>query len=131
MTEPIEARVLSDLLEPDSRVTLYPLAVRIEDDQYIVGRVTTGDFVALPEIGGQVIELLQRGCTLGEAQTQLDEEYGAQVDLTAFVTSLIDLGFVKALDGRSLGADETTRPNLVWLQPHHVCWLFSWPMRIF
>jgi putative peptide zinc metalloprotease protein len=134
MSETIESKTLSDklplILEPDSRVELYPLAVRVEDDQYIVGRMATGEFVALPEIGGRIIQLLQRGCTLGETQTFLDEEYDVEVDITAFVMSLIELGFVQALDGRSLGTDDTAGPNLVWLQPHHVRWLFSWPIRI-
>jgi hypothetical protein len=127
---PTATETLLNSLTPETHVKLYPLAMRIEDEQYIVGRMETGEFVALPEVGGRIIELFQRGCSLGEAQTRLQEEYGAEVALDEFVTSLVDLGFVEALDGHPLGSDDAIQPNLGWLQPHHVRWLFSWPVRV-
>jgi putative peptide zinc metalloprotease protein len=117
-------------LTAQTHLTLYPLMIRAEDDEYIVGRIETGEFVALPEVGVQVIELFQRGRSAGEVQRQLQAEYGAEVDIDEFVASLVDLGFVKELDGHRLGPTKVQKPNLSWLKVYHVHWLFSWPLKI-
>jgi putative peptide zinc metalloprotease protein len=133
MTETIESSTVAERLlgglTPETRVTLYPLTMRLEDEEYIVGRAETGEFVALPEVGGRIVELFRRGCPLGEAQAQLQQEYGAEVDLDDFVASLVELGFVQALDGHRLETAEAPRPNLAWLQARHVRWLFSRPVQ--
>ncbi|OKH43235.1 hypothetical protein NIES2101_31090 [Calothrix sp. HK-06] len=115
-------------LKPDTWLELYPLTIRIEDDQYIVGRITTGEFVTLPEVGVRAIELLQHAHSLSEAQVLLREEYDTDVDLNVFVVNLVELGFVKAVDGYLLSLNDTPKPSLPWLQPYHVYWLFSWPV---
>ena len=117
-------------LGPESRVTLHRLALRDEDDQCIVGRIATGQFVALPEMGKKVIHLLQQGSTLGQAQARLKEDVGAEVDLEAFVSTLGDLGFVRAVDDQPVLATPPAKPSLPWLRPHHVRWLFSTPPRV-
>ncbi len=119
-----------DSLTAQTHVTLHPLAIRPEDDQYIVGHIETGEFVALPEVGVQVITMFQHGASIGEVQSQLRAEYEAEVDIDGFVASLVDLGFVKELDGHPLGPGKVQQPNLSWLKAHHVRWLFSWPLKI-
>lgn len=133
MTENAESwdvaeRLLHNLTD-EVQVTLYPLAVRLEDQEYIVGRVETSEFVALPQVGGRIIELFQRGLSLGETQALLQKEYGAEVDLGDFVVNLVELGFVQALDGHPLETSQVSNPNLAWLQAHHIAWLFSWPVK--
>jgi hypothetical protein len=122
--------VVLDSLKPNTCLELYPLTIRSEDDEYIVGRITTGKFIALPEVGVRVIELLQHGYSLGKVQALLQEEYDTEVDINDFVANVVDLGFVKAVDGHLLSLNDTLKPNLAWLQPHHVYWLFSKPVRI-
>ncbi len=132
MTETAESLDLTSRLNnlsPETRVTLYPLVMRLEDEEYIVGRAETGEFVALPEVGGRIIELFQHGHSLGEAQAQLQQEYDAEIDLDDFVANLVELGFVQALDGHRLETAAAPRPNLAWLQARHVRWLFSRPVQ--
>jgi len=119
------------VVNPDTRVELHALALLIEDDEYVVGRVATDEFVALPKIGGRVIECLQaeQSATLQEIQAQLAVEYDADVDLIAFVRDLLDLDFVKTIDGYPMSSSKEIRPSLPWVQPHHVRWLFSRPAQ--
>ena len=117
-------------LTAQTHVTLYPLMIRAEDNEYIVGRIETSEFVALPEAGVQVINFLQRGYSVGEVQRHLQTEYGAEVDIDGFVASLVDLGFIKELDGHQLAPTKAQEPNLSWLKVHHIRWLFSWPLKI-
>ena len=74
--------------------------------------------------------MFQRGSSIGEVQSQLQAEYEAEVDIDGFVASLVDLGFVKELDGHPLVPGKAQQPNLSWLKAHHVRWLFSWPLKI-
>lgn len=116
-------------LTADTLITLHPLAIHFEDEQYLVGRVETSQFVTLPPIGGRVIEFLQRGCSLGEAQALLAKEFDAEVDLGDFVSNLLEMGFVQAIDGHAIPSENAVAPNLAWLRPEHVRWLFSWPAQ--
>jgi putative peptide zinc metalloprotease protein len=114
-----------------SRVRLRPLVVRPEDGEYVVGSLDNGEFVALPEIGKQAIELLGDEAPLAEVNRRLDHVAGVGVDLAGFVEQLCDLGFVATIDGRPVeGGPPPFRPNLPRLRAGHVRWLFSWPSRV-
>lgn len=117
-------------LQADTQVTLFPLAFQQEDGEYIVGRVATSNFVSLPDVGGEVIQLLQQGYTLGEIQTQLGKAYEAKIEIQDFILTLIELDFVKSIDGHLLESDAGHSPNLPWLRMEHVAWLFSFPIRL-
>lgn len=117
-------------LQKDTQVTLFPLVMQWEDGEYVVGRTTTSNFVSLPEVGGQTIQLLQQGHTLGEIQTTLGEIYNAEIEIEDFINTLIDLGFVKFIDGHPLKSDEEHKPIFPWLQTAHVAWLFAIPTQI-
>ena len=45
-------------LAPETQIKLHELVARKEDGTTIVGRAETGEFVALPKVGGQIIELI-------------------------------------------------------------------------
>jgi hypothetical protein len=111
-----------------SRVSLHPLTVRQEDGDFIVGRIETGTFISLPEVGVRALEILREGETLHEAEAQLATEDGSTVDLQAFAVELLNLGFVAAVDGDPTPSPVTARSHLPWLQPRHVRWLFSRPV---
>jgi hypothetical protein len=113
-----------------SRVSLHLLTVRQEDGEFIVGRVDTGTFVCLPEIGVRALEILRQGDTLHEAEARLAAEDGSTVDLQAFAAELLNLGFIAAVDGDPAGSLTTARSHLPWLQPRHVRWLFSRPLGV-
>jgi len=111
-----------------SRVSLYPLTIRQEDGEFIVGRVETGEFISLPEIGARALELLRKGDTLQEAEARLAAEDGSTVDLQAFAADLLDLGFIAAVNGDPARSSKAARSHLPWLLPRHVRWLFSRPV---
>lgn len=114
-------------LNDGTMVALHPLEIRPDGEQFIVGRIDLGEFVALPEIGVQVIEQFRQGFAFGQVQQRMNQLCGGEVDVKGFVESLVDLGFVQAVDGQPLEAKETVRSNLEWLNSKNIGWLFSGP----
>jgi hypothetical protein len=98
------------------------LQMRAEGESWIVGRVETGDFIAVPPVGHRAIALLSVG-TVDEVRAQLREEAGSDIDVAAFVSSLVDIGFVAELDDRPLAQQPVPESMFPWLRPHHVRWL--------
>ncbi|MEV0158406.1 hypothetical protein AB0H57_32675 [Micromonospora sp. NPDC050686] len=105
-----------------TRVRLHPLHLRAEGESWIVGRVETGEFIAVPPVGQRAVTLLADG-TVDEVRARLRAETGADVDVAAFVASLVDLGFVAELDDRALAQPPVPQSMLPWLRPAHVRWL--------
>lgn len=111
-----------------SRISLHNLVIRAEADDWIAGRTSSGQFVALPELGVTVIGLLSDGHTLGEAQEQLGRDLDETVEVVEFVEQLAELGFVRAVDGVAVDDIDQLVPSLPWLRPAHVGWMFSTPL---
>lgn len=82
----------------DAVLAVGELSVVPEGDQVIVGDPARAVFVALPPIGAQVLELLRAGATVGEARVQASALAGEDVDVADFVTSLVELGFLRVAD---------------------------------
>jgi hypothetical protein len=118
------------LIVADTRLDLHELVVREEDEHVIVGRVATAEFVALPEIGRRAIELLAQRPSVGEAEDVLSAERGTPVDLVGFAGNLVDLGFVRSVDGRPIDTEQPLQPSFPWLAPEHCRWLFSTPVKL-
>lgn len=121
---------LHKFLDDASYVVFHGLSVRPEDGEFVVGRVDIGNFVAMPEVGARAIEYLSQGCTVAEARALLADDYGEEIDLDDFVSNLVELGFVQSIDGREIQTGDAKPPNLPWLRPNYVRWIFSWPMRL-
>jgi len=115
-------------LHPASRVSLRPLAVHPEDGEFVVGRVDTGVFVSVPEIGARALGYLREGRSLAEVEAQLAAEDGSAVDVQAFAAELLELGFIAAVDEVPIHSTDRTHNHLPWLKPCHVRWLFSRPI---
>ncbi|MEZ0072672.1 hypothetical protein [Planotetraspora sp. GP83] len=107
------------------RVELHELEFRRDREEWIVGRRSTGDFVAVPYEGMRVVRLLQEGATVQEAERRLREETGTRLDVDGFVEGLAGAGLVAALDGRPLWAAAPPPPTFPWLRPAHVRWTLS------
>jgi hypothetical protein len=105
-----------------SRVRLHSLHLREDGESWIVGRVETGDFIAIPPVGRRVLTLLP-DLTVAEVRTRLLDETGAEVDVADFVSSLVDVGFVAEVDGNEVDSAPVPRSMLAWLRPDHVRWL--------
>ncbi len=109
-------------LHDGSRVILHDLQMRADGDTWIVGRVDTGEFIAVPAVGYRAVTLLKHHSP-AQVRTLLHAETGQDVDVTDFVASLVDVGFVAQIDGRPVPGPHPVRPMLARLRPHHVRWL--------
>ncbi|MEU6351148.1 hypothetical protein ABZ896_17710 [Streptomyces sp. NPDC047072] len=108
-----------------NHVRLHPLDSRPDGDEWIVGRMATGRFVALPEVGKQALDLLDQGLTPTEIGDRLRAETGDDIDVPDFVEALLGLGFVAAVDGREIDQPPPPRPTFARIRPHHVRPLLS------
>jgi putative peptide zinc metalloprotease protein len=121
-------------LRPESVIRFHPLRVRTSDDDpddVVVGRPDTGEFVELPAIGAEAIELLDSGVPLGEVEQRIAERHGVLLDLVDLVESLRDSGLVAIVDGRAVDDPRPARrAHLPWLADRHVRWLFGTPAKL-
>ncbi|MFG1923142.1 hypothetical protein [Cryptosporangium sp. NPDC048952] len=105
-----------------SRVRLHSLHLREDGESWIVGRVETGDFIAIPPVGRRALTLLPDH-TVAEVHSRILDETGDEVDVAEFVSSLVDIGFVAEVDGHQVDSAPVPRSMLAWLRPEHVRWL--------
>ncbi|MFD7706723.1 hypothetical protein [Streptomyces sp. NPDC059786] len=108
-----------------TRVRLHRLGSRPDGAEWIVGRLATGRFVALPEVGKQALDLLGQGLSAGETGARLRETTGDDIDVPDFVAGLLDLGFVAELDGRAVEQPAPPQPTFPRIRPRHVRWVLS------
>lgn len=87
-------------LNGDSILTFFPLAKRIENEEEIlIGREDISSFVLMPRIGVRIIELLDRGIPIKEAEAAIVEEAGEPVEILEFVKDLLhDPPFIHKVD---------------------------------
>jgi putative peptide zinc metalloprotease protein len=76
-----------------STLVFRPLSVVRQRDDYLVGDVERGDYIAVPEIGVMVIELLRSGHTVGQAAERASAAAGTDVDVADFAQALCAQGF--------------------------------------
>ncbi|WP_369391638.1 hypothetical protein AB5J72_31510 [Streptomyces sp. CG1] len=107
-------------IEPSTRVLLHDLAVRRDRDEWIVGRITTRTFVAMPAAGARAVELLGEGRSVARTAEALRAETGEEFEITDFVRDLAALGFVARIGECPVPDAEPPRASLPWLRPHHV-----------
>jgi putative peptide zinc metalloprotease protein len=106
-----------------SRVRLRRLSQRRDGDGWVIGRVETGDFIAVPDVAQRAITLLGQGHPVGEVAALLRAETGTALAVGGFVAALDDLGFVAAIDDEARADIAVPRPSLPWLRPAHLRWL--------
>lgn len=110
----------SPRIGPTTRVVLHDLAVRPDRDEWIVGRMATRTFVALPAAGARAVELLREGRSVTRTEETLRAETGEEFDIADFVGDLTALGFVARIGDRPVPDVEPPRASLPWLRPRHV-----------
>jgi putative peptide zinc metalloprotease protein len=89
-------------------VRLRPLSVVTEGDDVLIGDPERGTFVAVPAVGGVVVQALLEGATVAEAGERASAFAGEPVDMADFITALNDLGFVA--DDEETAAPVPTAP---------------------
>ncbi|MEU9447761.1 hypothetical protein [Streptomyces sp. NPDC048277] len=107
-------------IEPSTRVLLHELGVRRDRDEWIVGRMATRTFVALPAAGARAVELLGEGRSVARTAEILRDETGEELDIADFVRALAALGFVARIGDRPVPDTEPPRASLPWLRPRQV-----------
>ncbi|MGM7443068.1 hypothetical protein [Streptomyces tunisiensis] len=105
---------------PASRVALHELSMRRDRDEWIVGRMATRTFVALPSAGARAVRLLGEGLSVARTQERLCADTGEEFDIADLVADLAALGFVARIDDRPLPDPAPPRASLPWLRPRHV-----------
>jgi hypothetical protein len=112
-----------------SRVTLHPVHVKPDAEQFIVGRPATGSYVALSGGALAATQLLQGGRTIAETKAALAREYaGQEIRLRPLLETLLAAGLVRAVDHTPLPEPlGPRRYHLTSLQRRQVAWLFSRP----
>ncbi|MGH3388092.1 MAG: hypothetical protein ACRDOO_04365 [Actinomadura sp.] len=107
----------------DARVRPRALSMRAEGEAWVIGRPETGDFISVPAAGHRAVILLSEGHTVDQVRHRLHEETGTDLDVARFVAALAGLGFIAAVDDRSLGRSAPPAASLSWLTPRHTRWL--------
>ncbi|MFF2849652.1 hypothetical protein ACFVT5_25435 [Streptomyces sp. NPDC058001] len=107
-------------IEPSTRVLLRDLGVRPDRDEWIVGRMSTRTFVAVPAAGARAVELLGEGHSVARTGEILRAETGEELDITDFVRDLAALGFVARIGDCPVPDAEPPRATLPRLRPRHV-----------
>ena len=94
-----------------------------------MGRAVTGEFVCLPGEAMTFLGVLRAGGTVAAAKRRTDLAHDADVDALDFVSDLIGLGFVAAVDGERIAEEQARPPSLPWLRQstcRGCCALRSW-----
>ena len=114
--------VLSGIAEA-SQVQVVALARRRDGDEWIVGRVDTGQFIAVPPVAIDAIDLLNEGLPVRAVRARLATQTGTDLDIATFVASLADAGLVATVDGYRLDSTPALPPTFGWLRPRYVSWI--------
>ena len=85
-----------------SRIRLHVLASRPDGEDWIVGRVATGEFVGLPAEAMTFLGALREAGTVVAAKRRTELVHGEDIDALDFISELIGLGFVAAVDDEVL-----------------------------
>ena len=115
-------------LTSESRLELVDLSIVEQDDGFIVGNSALGAFVQLPPIGVTVIERLRTGASIAEVTGTFRETADGDVDILDFASTLLELGFIAAVDGAAIAGTGSNEPERRWLTgppPEKVRWLFG------
>jgi putative peptide zinc metalloprotease protein len=75
------------------------LTVVRDGDGYVLGSQHSPDFVAVPDVGGQVVLWLQDGISVGECARRAAGLVGEPVDVAGFLDGLAQAGLLAAGDG--------------------------------
>jgi putative peptide zinc metalloprotease protein len=110
-----------------SRMELFPLRIRQDAGEFVVGRPAIGSYAVLSDGALAAAALLSRGRTIAETKATLAREHAVRAPrLRPLLETLLAAGLVKAVDGAPLAEPLAPRRyHLTFLRRRHVAWLFS------
>ena len=80
---------------PEARVILRATVRQPDGEETILGRSDTGVFLVLPTEALEILDDLDAGKTVGEAQARFEERHGEQPDLEELLCTLEEQGLVE------------------------------------
>jgi hypothetical protein len=97
------------MVNRESIIKMHPLQFRKEnEEETMVGRSDIGDFIIVPNIAIEIIELLDSGKNITEVEQIIERKTGTYVDVLSFADTLTnEYKFVHMLDGKE------TNPKVV------------------
>lgn len=115
------------VLGPESRVEFHALVVHEEPGRDpLLGRPALRRFLEVDPAAVAALAALREAPTLAEAERLLHARTGDEVDLAAFVRSLAERGFVRAIDGVEVAPSASeAKPLFARVRPGHLRWLVS------
>lgn len=78
-----------------AQVAVHPFTRQPDGEETVIGRADTGVFLALPNEAVEILDWLQEGLTVGEAQQRYGERYGEIPDIEDLLELLQAKGFVR------------------------------------
>jgi molybdopterin-synthase adenylyltransferase len=120
-------------------IALKELTINKQGDEYIIGRLGGDDFALFPEIGFKIIHLMQIGTPLNTLQEKINIIAGEQVDLSDFISTIDELGFIDHASSSTyqstVNLNSPTHPKVVsWIAKilfSRFAWLIYGSMSIF
>lgn len=118
------------LFNDKSKITLYKLVNRKEDNYYIIGRKQTAFYIQTTAVGSLIVSLLGKGKKVQEVKKEISRKYKS-INVDSFINRLIENGFVEKIDSKKIEQKiKKIRPILKFIHPKQISWLFSKPMYI-
>ncbi|MGB5945339.1 hypothetical protein [Paenisporosarcina sp.] len=70
-----------------------------QEEEYIVGRKETGEYINVPRVAIESIDLLNQRLTIGEVESKLSAKYKEEIGVLEFVNTCFEIGFINKVDG--------------------------------
>ncbi|TYS83518.1 hypothetical protein [Rossellomorea aquimaris] len=80
------------------------------EEEYIVGRKDTGEYINVPSVAVESIELLKSGMDIETVEKELSTKYNEEIGVYEFIKTCIEIGFIKKVDGREILHEEPKSP---------------------
>ncbi|WP_392535105.1 hypothetical protein [Nostoc sp. C117] len=93
----------------DALVSIYPFTRQPEGDEFIIGRVDTNIFLALPSDAIELLDYLAAGKTIGQAQSFYQKKYNEVPDIEGLLEVLEENDFVNILSSRQIVLSTDTK----------------------
>lgn len=101
------APAADDVVMSPRYVTLVPLAYTCADDGYVVGSISDGEFVELPEVAALILRALQLGHDIETVERLVEAELGERTDIRDFLEQVDELGWIVAVGDQPPAPPET------------------------
>ncbi|MEH2071770.1 MAG: hypothetical protein V7K47_27070 [Nostoc sp.] len=119
----------------DALVSIYPFTRQSEGDEFIIGRVDTNIFLALPSDAIELLDYLAAGKTIGQAQSLYQKKYNELPDIEGLLEVLEANDFVNILSSKQTVLPTYTKQpkqknHFTWISQSSAKQLFSYKVLI-